>query len=304
MALRDVNRLSGKIYYTIRNEDDYSKGIYLTNPSISNDYIFFRRIVIDMYKSGVAIQDRHTGILKIIDISVHFPILKYLEDLRIFDYNNSIWFIGFKRNDKDIWESYLCEFDSKCDYVNHIHHIFRSDNNIKNVVPLVDVSTNRLYMLDICAATVYEYSTMSKDVSIVNSIDMSLKQNLFPKSNIYGSTQYLSLYNKDENNDTNNDTNNKNLYGAIVHDLYMVYGERYYLHHWVEIDISQWKIVYMSKPFLLAFFGIEFASGITWDNDSNMFKIYFGLKNARSYYTTCTLQDLRQGGIDVGPNLD
>ena len=97
----------------------------------------------------------------------------------------------------------------------------------------------------------------------------------------------------------------QNLYGALVHDLYIVFGERYYLHHWIEIDISQWKLVYMSKPFILAYFGIEFATGITWENDDHKtVKIYFGLKNTRAYYTICSLQDLRQGGIDIGPTKE
>jgi len=221
------------------------------------------------------------------------PLLDNIEDLRIFDYNHSVWFVGSKRDDatNTFWETFLCEFDKKCDSIKKIHHTFRVEkDHIKNIVPLVSTSNNGLYVIDINKADVYEYD-YSKNIKKFK-LDMSLQKTLFPQSELCGSTQFVDLH------------ENKNTYGGVVHDLYIVLGQRYYLHHWVEIDIKEWKLVYMSKPFILANFGIEFATGITRTNDSNdHFKIFFGLKNSCNFSTTCTLQELRQGGTVRGPVL-
>jgi hypothetical protein len=283
MALRWVHRLSNNISRTIQLEENSTQ--FLTNPSICKYYVYYRRIVDDIFRNEIVLLDRKSGQMKQI---ATYPSLENIEDLRIFDYNNSVWFIGFKRNEVNVWQSYLCEFNNTCTAIQQINHVFGvAADHIKNIVPLVDKNTNQLYLIDMNKANVYKY--VSQNVVEDTKLDTSIIKASFPQSVLYGSTQFVALH-------------WDNTYGALVHDLYIVLGQRYYLHHWIEIDIDEWKLTFVSKPFVLAHFGIEFATGITWDNGSNdTLKILFGLKNSCNFCTTCTLQDLRQGGTVPGP---
>jgi hypothetical protein len=80
----------------------------------------------------------------------------------------------------------------------------------------------------------------------------------------------------------------------IVHDLFYVGRQRYYIHYWVEIDVSRWTLIFISRPFIFRTFGIEFASGLE-KTSSGHYQILFGYQDTDSCTCFVSLQQLRFG---------
>jgi hypothetical protein len=66
------------------------------------------------------------------------------------------------------------------------------------------------------------------------------------------------------------------------------------LHHWLEIDVVRGVVTFVSSPFWVAHWGIEFVSGIERRPDGAI-RIYLGVKDQDAMICETTLYDLRVG---------
>jgi hypothetical protein len=199
---------------------------------------------------------------------------KSMEDLRLFDYNDTTWFTSCSRRKSDnYFESYLYNVGNDIlDYNFRLEHTFSEPiAHVKNLVPLV-TKQSQLYIIDVLQGIFYDYSCNMKSCKINNTMCEGLS----------GSTQFIPV-------DSDGTT-----YGALVHSFQIepVTIDRYYKHYWIEIDISTWTFTYLSEPFLLNTYGIEFASGIEKIDDTCV-QILYGSNDKTSYTCITTFANLR-----------
>jgi hypothetical protein len=88
------------------------------------------------------------------------------------------------------------------------------------------------------------------------------------------------------------------LYGCVVHDIIFcdlptIPNGLSYIHYWMEFDIERGYVTFLSQPFIIAHWGIEFVSGIHKEGDAVY--LYFGVDDKLPMECKTTLHDLRIG---------
>jgi hypothetical protein len=92
-----------------------------------------------------------------------------------------------------------------------------------------------------------------------------------------------------------------NTWGVIAHDIIFndtpnILMRCSYVHHWIEFDIVRGAITFISRPFFVAHWGIEYISGIQYDkNNSNPVSLYIGIDDKQPLLCKTTLAHLRVG---------
>ena len=90
-----------------------------------------------------------------------------------------------------------------------------------------------------------------------------------------------------------------NLWGCVVHDIIFddnsdLVRRLSYLHHWVEMDIERGAVTFVSTPFWVAHWGIEYVSGLEVSPDGRA-RLFLGVQDAGAVVCETTLYDLRVG---------
>ena len=227
------------------NESENHK-TYLINPSITEIYMYFRILRIDYSKSAkisnwdrsitdIGLLNLKNGQFKVIKSDI--KILRNIEDLRIFEYDSKLWFVGFSRLNLDnFMETFIGYFNNDCSNINKIVYNIRSNNkHIKNIMPLIIENDKLLYLIDVYTGKIYHYS---KENYTFNELPILLDKSILDTEyKIYGSTKFIHL--------------NGNIYGAFVHNFVIFNNySRLYIYNWIEIDVSCFKITFISKPFI------------------------------------------------------
>ncbi len=256
--------------------------LYLINPSSSKDYIYFRVLEIVnvdpkcvLWKSDMLFYHKATGAFQQVELAV--PGAEGLEDLRIFDYQETIWFVGTKKNEKNLFETWIGWFSKDGKILEHVEYqISLPETHVKNMVPLLD--GEKVYFIDILKGVVLERTPTGLEKS-----DLQWAEGVKPDEHVllYGSTQFVRL--------------RDGLFGALVHDIFRV-GEqdKHYIHYWIEFDINTKNIVFLSTPFVISKFGIEFPSCLeTVEGDEEIFQVMFGIDDRDTGRCTLTRKTLR-----------
>jgi hypothetical protein len=252
-----------KLQCDVRNNDN--KLVHLINPSVSENYIYFR--VLEKFDwnwgksyTSIAMLSKKTGILKIFDPPNE---LNKIEDLRIFDYNNKVWFVGYKRNNlTNIFETYIGWFNNDCTSIEKYQFKIAIQNqHIKNITPLIN--NNQLYFIDIYLGNIYKYIDDDSALEIIK-LDITLINSL----NIFGSTQYIHV--KDS------------IYGALVHKSQKLGHVIYYVYYWIEVDIILNKVIYISVPFIVDKLSQIFITSID-KKSNNIIELMWGSHDKESY---------------------
>lgn len=250
--------------------------IALINPSACSSHIYLRALLCaKRWISNICLFNKHTNEFSIIP---EHPACSNIEDLRLFDYESKVWFVGFMRNHSTkIFETYVGHFDADCGAVEEIAMTIRADNtHVKNITPLVTQDGRRLWLIDILTGSIYTLPS-SEPVAKLNTT--LLQQTLSRYTNdVYGTTQYIHLYD--------------NLYGGLVHITKRIGSRIYYVYVWIEIDVERWTIVFVSKPYIIRKLGIIFVSHIEKIDDEK-FQIMFGQDDEVTCRAITTLRDLR-----------
>lgn len=247
------------------------------NPSSCKKYICFRTLLCkDNWLSNVCIYNKEDTTFTIIPEHTDCP---NIEDLRIFDYQGRVWFIGYlRRRDNGIFETYIGQFNQSCDCIERVVGcISKNGVHIKNITPLIQ-GTN-LWFIDIKTGYVYRY-TDQNGITKSHELDMTkLTQKMAAYTNsVLGSTQYVCL--KDST------------YGALVHITKRIGSKLHYIYLWIEIDTDTWSITFVSDKYVVYEFGLVFVSHIEKITEDT-FQLMFGRKDKYTCRCVAKLQNLR-----------
>jgi hypothetical protein len=86
------------------------------------------------------------------------------------------------------------------------------------------------------------------------------------------------------------------VHDIIFNDTPMVTFRLSYIHHWMEFDIERGQITFISQPFFITHWGIEYVSGIHLsDPETHKITLYFGVEDKMAMECHTTLHQLRFG---------
>lgn len=256
--------------------DEKGRALNFINPSASKDYIYFRAMLASKeWISTICIFDKHASKFGMVD---EHPECPNIEDLRIFDYQNRVWFVGFMRRSLDkIFETYVGYFNADCSYIEKIiARISSPTKHIKNITPLIH--DNKLWLIDILTGTIYKHDDST--VCPSHTLDMSLiHESMAAYSNrVFGTTPYVNIQ----------DT----IYGGLIHITKKIGGHTCYFYKWIEIDVATWSVVFVSKPYVIQKLGIVFVSHIEKIGDDR-FELMFGQDDENTCRCETSLRELR-----------
>jgi len=215
-----------------------------------------------------------------------------LEDLRICNYKNRLWFVGTctHANNTMNSECVIGYFNNAKTNIERISHIPLGKPPVKNICPFV--YDNKLCIFDIYKKEIYE---------IEDQVDEKTgKWEKFVATNCRQITAGAGLDIENFRGSTSPVHLHGSTYGCIVHDI--IYNDSpekliqlAYLHHWVEIDMNMAQVTYVSSPFWVNKLGVEFISGLHIAPDGENVELYMGVDDQIAVKYVTKLAFLRNG---------
>ena len=220
-----------------------------------------------------------------------------IEDLRICWYKDRLWFSGTCTHVSPNMTSELLVgyFNKEFTYIERMSHVDIGSIPVKNVCPFV--VGDDLLLFDIFKSAIYvcteEYeavdtSNPTKKPKWLRFVATKIKSlSAAPGLSIdgfRGSTSPVHLHG--------------NTYGVIVHDI--IFNDQAalmtrlsYLHIWMEFDITTGIVSFVSTPFWLVQWGIEYVSGFMIKD--NLVTLFLGVNDQTPVAFITELNDLRVG---------
>ena len=223
-----------------------------------------------------------------------------IEDLRICWYKERLWFSGTCTHVSPNMTSELLVgyFNKELNAVERMSHVDIGTIPVKNVCPFV--VGEDLLLFDIYKCAIYTCTEQYTSVSM----DSSSGANNAPKFEKFIATKIKSLVPAPGlsidgfRGSTSPVHLHGNTWGVIVHDI--IFNDQAalvtrlsYLHIWMEFDVVTGTISFVSTPFWLAQWGIEYVSGFMIKGE--VVTIFLGVNDQMPLSFTTTIQDLRVG---------
>jgi len=275
------------------DEKQIPKNVALYNPSKSGFYTYIRQT--EYLPSGeqnsMLIHDERTGNVTPIDSPyAQMPrtvnLFRGIEDLRICEFEGVMWFGGTSTHISANMDNELVvgHFNKTLTAVEKVQMVDIGSRPVKNVIPFVYQA--KLCFLDIFLRKIYELKTDEE----TKEWSMETIKELVPAAGVCtekyrGSSPPIHLHGS--------------VYGCVVHDIIFNDNKRLvtrlsYIHHWMEFDLETGWITFISTPFWLAHWGIEYVSGLEKDKDGKI-NIFMGVQDKLPMKCITTLSDLRVG---------
>lgn len=226
------------------------------------------------------------------DLKPNVNLYKGIEDLRITWYKNTLWFAGTCTHCSDDMTSALVigYFNKNTSKIEKISNVDIGSLPVKNMT--LYVFEDKLYMLDIYLKNIYEITEgidektkkFSKFVA-TKCMPLICGQGISIEG-LRGSTSAIHLHG--------------NTFCVIIHDI--IFNDQTslvtrlsYLHLYMEFDAKRGIVTFLSSPFWIANWGIEYCSGFTIHPDKNTVDLYLGVNDQQAISYKTTLHDLRCG---------
>jgi hypothetical protein len=274
-------------------KEQIPNNVALYNPSRSESYTYIRQTnyIASGEENKILLHIERTKEIKQIDspwemMPKTVNLFRGIEDLRICEYKNKLWFGGTSTHISDNMNSELVVgyFNDELTRVEKVQMVDIGSRPVKNVVPFV--KNDKLLFLDSYLKKIYELKTNDE----TNEWYVDTIVHLNPGAGISdekyrGSTSPIHLHGS--------------IYGCVVHDIIFNDNNKLvtrlsYLHHWMEFDINTGLITFISTPFWIAHWGVEYVSGIHKDDDGKI-SLYLGLQDKLPMKCVTTLHNLRVG---------
>ena len=278
----------------IVDEKNIPKHISLFNPSKAGPYTYIRQTEHTNAGDSSSIIIHNDITKQISNIESPYYLLpktvnlfKGLEDLRLCIYENKLWFAATCTHASESMNNELVIgfFNKEVSKIEKLQMINIGTVPVKNVI--LFVHDQKLLLLDIYLQKIY--SVIEDIETKVWSIETY--KDLVPAAGIStekyrGSSQPIHLHGS--------------TYGCIVHDIIFNDNTKLvtrlsYLHHWYEFNIDTGFVTFISSPFWIAHWGIEYVSGIYKEEQNNKIEIYLGVNDKYPFKAVTTLSDLRIG---------
>ena len=292
-----VRQLPANISQIISDEG-VPKEQSLFNPSIAGNFLYVRLNI-----HAPTSEQNHILIIDIAKGSQHVipspdkllaktcNLYQGLEDLRICLYKNRLWFTATSTHSTNHMKSemVLGYFDTKLTCVEHLAFIDVGTRPSKNVCPFV--VKDKLMLVDFYTSSVFELCEnpesdgKKEDIRIRKVLSLKFGAGI-PQNTYRGSTSPVHL--------------RGNTWGCVVHDIIfcdkqVLVTQLSYLNHWVEFDISTGVISFVSTPFFIAHWGVEFISGISYSEDKRSVDLYFSIQDNKALVAKTNIDLLRVG---------
>lgn len=269
------------------------------NPSIAHPILYLRTIrhsKIEEYNSAI-LYDIVKKTTHHIDtpwdkLLKNVNMFKGMEDLRITWYKQKLWFAGTCTHCSGDMTSALIigYFDKNYTKVERISHVDIGSLPVKNMS--LYVFEDKLFMLDVYLKAIYEITEEFEEDAktfkgFVATLAMPLKcAEGLSIEGLRGSTAAVHIHG--------------NTYGCIIHDIIFNDQTRLvtrlsYLHIYMEFDVKTGTVTFLSSPFWIANWGIEYCSGFALHPNKNDVELYVGVNDQQAVNYKTTLYDLRCG---------
>lgn len=212
-----------------------------------------------------------------------------IEDLRICWFEDRLWFSGTTTHASMEMTNELIVgyFNKRLTEVEYLSTVDIGHLPVKNVCPFV--WKQKLCLWDAYKRCIYEVYKKedAPEKLLAKTVQTFEFGSGLPTTELRGSTSPIHLHG--------------NTWGCVVHDIIfndtpMVTFRLSYIHHWIEFDIERGQITFISQPFFIAHWGIEYISGIyQHPNDKEKITLYFGVEDKVAMECTTRLHELRFG---------
>jgi hypothetical protein len=281
-------------------------GIDLYNPSRADTIIYIRKtartgntfinsaVLHDSAKQATYEIDSPWALLKPCD-----SLFKGVEDLRIVRWNSDLWFAGTCTHASShlINDLIVGKFDKALSKVETLSVVDICSLPVKNVCPFV--YRDQLCLLDIGLMKIYELGIDEDngEISVKHTVPLSWGTSGLEKSAVGGADKMVNLKLRGSTSPVHL---HGNVWGCVAHDIIFNNSKALvtrlsYLHHWIEFDISTGLVSFVSTPFWILHWGIEYVSGIHMDATTKGITLYFGVNDEAPMQCETTLSDLRCG---------
>ena len=288
----------------IVEQSTIQEGTDLYNPSRAGKHLYIRvtKRTSTTFMNSAIMYDIDKSVSRDIPSPWHMlkpslNLFKGIEDLRIVEWAGKVWFAGTCTHASDhmVNDLIVGHFDAAMTKVEKCCAVDIGSLPVKNVCPFVH--ENRLCLLDIGLMKIYElafndtnldHKAAPPAIYISKKLDMGWGAGLekHAELKLRGSTSPVHLHG--------------NLWGCVVHDIIFNQAKSLvtrlsYIHHWIEFDMSTRQITFVSTPFWIAHWGIEYVSGIHYDKKTDGVSLYFGVADHLPMQCETTLSNLRTG---------
>jgi hypothetical protein len=216
-------------------------------------------------------------------------LFKGIEDLRICWFGGKLWFAGTTTHATDRMTNELIvgHFDASLTKVERISAVGIGSLPVKNVCPFV--WKDALHLLDTFKRKIYQirdvFDETTKEWKAYKALPIKDLTGVTTEE-FRGSTSPIHLHG--------------NTWGCVVHDIIFNDNTKLvtrlsYIHHWMEFDVESGQITFVSSPFWVARWGIEYVSGIYRKPDTDHILLYVGVADRLPVMVQTTLHDLRVG---------
>lgn len=306
-----VRRLKALEQHVLVDPNAIPQNHVLLNPSVADHIVYMRDIEVNPKPPGDhPLPLAHVNSIVLFDTNTKTtipvpspwqllpPSLGYyvgLEDLRIIWFRSRLYFTATctHASARMTSEMMLGVFAEDLKTVEHISYIDCGSPPVKNVCPFV--LDDKLVLLDVYNSVIYAVKEKKKEkdddpmayyVEPMVALTPPATGYLFGEKRTRGSTSPIHLHGS--------------TWGCVVHDI--VYDDNTllntksklaYLHQWMEFDVTTGMVTFVSTPFFMAKFGVEFASGINYNKNDGVVSIYAGLDDKHPIVVLTTLHDLR-----------
>lgn len=272
------------------DNNEPNKELKYFNPSSAFPYLYVRATKKEEITeiNHMFIYNYNTDIIQQIEIPYNMlsptcAVYQGIEDARIVFFQNRLWFLASSTHISGSMQSEMLigYFDPEVEKIEHIQFLDLGDRPVKNICPFV--YQNKIQIIDVYNLKIYE---IDNENGMYNA---KLVKVLKPCSGLSlhtmrGSTSPIHLHG--------------NIWGCVVHQHIRKADARNalsYVSFWMEFDIECCIVTFLSSPFYVAYWGVEFISGIEYYKDRDEIELYLGVQDKIAIVAYTSLYNLRYG---------
>jgi hypothetical protein len=287
-----IRRLPARIGVLFEKKNYAPNHVYF-NPSAAGPYTYVR--VTEHTRTTeinhIMIHNSVTGQLHMIPSPVDMlketcALFTGIEDLRIVIFKDRLWFTATTTHASCHMNNQIVvgHFDEAMTRVDRLEVADIAPMPVKNICPFV--WNDELHLLDAFKKKIWRVVDRSETDALTFECVRELRDARGVDRDLRGSTSPVHLHG--------------NIWGFIVHDIIFndnaqLVTRLSYYHLWVEIDIERGVITYVSTPFWIYHWGIEYVSGIKYVPEKHEVEIYFGVMDHIPVKAVTSLADMRCG---------
>jgi len=275
----------------LADENTLPANIAVYNPSKSKNLLYIRKTELNITGEINSIVMKHTT-GSIVNISSPYDLLaktvnlfRGLEDLRICEFKDRVWFSAACTHISENMDNELVigVFNQDVSGIERVQMVDIGSKPVKNVIPFV--FNDMLLLLDIYLNKIYELKTEEETGKWYVTVYKTLQPAAGVSTEKYrGSSAPIHI--------------NGTVFGCVVHDIIFndnnsLVTRLSYLHHWIEFDIATGLITFISTPFWIYHWGVEYVSGI--EKTEKGIDLYLGIRDKIPMRIETTLSNLRVG---------